>query len=77
VHKRGRKTSIIIIITFAVITETWLRNDDVAWVKSFQFNTDGYKTVTVSRLTRNYGGLALIYKEENTVNSIEWSETVI
>ena len=57
--------------TFAVITKTWVRNDDVAWVECSQFNTDGYKFVTANRRNRKCDGLALIYNEENTVKIIQ------
>jgi len=58
-------------VTFAGISETWLRNDDVAWVECSQFNTDGYKIVTANCRNRKCGGLVLIYKEENTAKIIE------
>lgn len=56
---------------FAVVTETWLKDDDIHWLECSQFNRDRYKIVTSNRQHRCGGGLALIHKDKHAVRILE------
>ena len=55
----------------AVITETWLTDNDEIWIDASELTKYGYKILTKNRIERKGGGIALIYR--STLN-VEWIE---
>ena len=54
-----------------IISETWLKDIDQAWIDSCDLNTDGYKMLTAHRCDRSGGGLACVYKMNYKVSQKE------
>jgi hypothetical protein len=46
-------------IDFALLTETWLTDEDKIWIDGCDLNKDGYLIDAIHRQTRSGGGLAL------------------
>ena len=55
----------------AVITETWLTDNDEIWIETSELTKYGYKILTKNRIGRKGGGIALLYR--STLN-VEWIE---
>ena len=55
----------------AVITETWLTENDEIWIDTSELTKYRYKILTKNRIGRKGGGIALIYRL--TLN-VEWIE---
>ena len=51
------------VVDLAILTETWLCEEDETWVKASECNKNGYKLDTVNRKNRREGGIGLIYQE--------------
>ena len=49
-----------------LVTETWLRDQDEAWLSCCDIVCNGYKISNVNRQGRCRGGIALIYKQPIT-----------
>ena len=49
-------------VDIAILTETWLSDNDVIWLKASDFNQHGYKTLYQNRPKHQGGGLAIICK---------------
>ena len=54
-----------------VVTETWFKDTDKMWIKSSEFNKNGYKIRVHNRDERQGGGLALIHKNNIKVKDID------
>ena len=48
-------------VDLAILTETWLCEEDEVWVNASECNKNGYKLETVNRKNRRGGGIGLIY----------------
>ena len=53
----------------AVITETWLTENDQIWIDASELSKYGYKILTKNRIGKRGGGIALIFRL--TLN-VEW-----
>ena len=59
-------------IDVCVVSETWFKNndEDKVWLACSILNRGGNKILTVNRLCRTGGGLALIYNNKLKVENI-------
>ena len=48
-------------VDLAILTETWLCEEDETWVNASECNKNGYKLYIVNRRNRRGGGIGLIY----------------
>ena len=53
-----------------LVTETWLQDQDEAWLSCCDIMCNGYKICNVNRQGRHGGGIALIYKQPITIKVI-------
>ena len=51
----------------AVITETWLTEDDQIWIDASELSKYGYKILTKIRIGKRGGGIALIFRLTSNV----------
>ena len=76
INARSVKSSEVIIkdhlvdndIDICVISETWLKDCDQAWIEGCELNKDGFRMQTANRKARTGGGLACIYRERYKVD---------
>ena len=61
-------------IDIAVVTETWLRDDDSIWLQGLDINKGCYRTYTSNRSMKRGGGLAIIANKNFNVKLISESE---
>ena len=61
-------------IDIAVVTETWLKDDDSIWLQGLDINKGCYRTYTSNRSMKRGGGLAVIANKNFDVKLISESE---
>ena len=61
-------------IDIAVVTETWLKDDEGIWLQGFDINKGCYRTYTSNRSMKRGGGLAVIANKNFDVKVISESE---
>ena len=61
-------------INIAVVTETWLKDDDSIWLQGSDINKGCYRTYTSNRSMKRRGGLAVIANKNFDVKLIAESE---
>ena len=61
-------------IDIAVVTETWLKDDDSIWLQGLDINKGCYRTYTSNRSMKRGGGLAVISNKNFDVKLISESE---
>lgn len=49
-------------LDLCIITETWIKDEDCAWIDSTELNQDGYKVEFINRKHRSGGGIAIVYR---------------
>ena len=59
----------------AILTETWLNDDDTVWLMSSELNTNGLTMININRKNRRGGGLALIHRDNVKVKTIKCGQT--
>ena len=63
-------------VDIAVLTGTWLSDDDAIWLKASDLNQHGYKTVYQNRPKWQGGGLAIICKSHLQIKQLDsWSKS--
>ena len=56
-------------VDIAILTETWLSDNDEIWLKASDLNQHGYKTLHQNRPKCQGGGLAIICKPIYKLNN--------
>ena len=58
-------------VDIAILTETWLSDNDEIWLKASDLNQHGYKTLHQNRPKHQGGGLAIICKSNLQVKQLD------
>ena len=58
-------------VDIAILTETWLSDNDEIWLNASDLNQNGYKTINQNRPKRRGGGLAIVCKSHLQVKHLD------
>ena len=61
------ETSKLENLDFLVISETWLKDEDIHWIATSSLSTDEYRVQTINRQGKHGGGVALLHKDRYQV----------
>ena len=61
------ETSKLENLDFLVISETWLKDEDIHWIATSSLSTDEYRVQTINRQGKQGGGVALLHKNRYQV----------